>query len=175
MSKTFAEPATTSSLSSAAARSTISTATVPSWSVIVQSDLASSHVGQHLKHRGIKVKRAESVLKGSVIFPKAKVAFMVLEVTRQFLTQFAETENSPIASPSNDYTAALARVDKFTRIHGHCYILLQAPLFTERELAFLYHLQTRYLDVMSVDILISHSAEECVSAMLTISTVSKKN
>ncbi|RUS80912.1 hypothetical protein EGW08_011324 [Elysia chlorotica] len=181
-----------------------SPAPIPSnWSVIVQADLAASDIGQHLRQRGVKVKRAESVLSGSIIFPRCKVAFMVLELSRHLLAQFLDWHNESTAKDGEKhcpdqgtdmdvnapgackdkrdvtghdedddaYRTMITRVDKFTRIHRDCYILLQAPLFTERELAFLYQLQTRYMNMMSVDILICHNAEECVSAMMTISNL----
>ncbi|GFO24918.1 hypothetical protein PoB_005142300, partial [Plakobranchus ocellatus] len=115
------------------------------------------------------------------------VAFLVLELTQQLVSQFCSSNHVAISrrspAPSaargvprsgrdnpaivqqgdlgkeaaegekeetrgkidagKDYMEVLARVDKFTRIHAHCYVLLQAPLFTERELSALYLLQTR--------------------------------
>lgn len=171
----YATTKTTTKTTTATTTTSSSTSTcsgnTSSWSVIVHSDLAISSIGQHLRHRGVKLKRAESVLEGSVIFPKAKVAFLVVELTGDLLAQFTESKNSPNQPTQDNFTTAVARMDKFARIHGHCYILLQAPLFTERELAFLYHIQTRFLGSMSVDILMGHSADECVSAMLTIASL----
>ncbi|XP_059173605.1 uncharacterized protein LOC131954100 [Physella acuta] len=132
-------------------------------SVIVHGDLAESALVRRFKQKQIKIRTSWSVVKGSVIFPKAKVAFLIVELTKP------ATDGCPgqISSTSALGASDIERMDKFVNIHGHCYIVLQAPLFTDTELSTLSFLQTNYLQ-HKVDVLPAHSYDDCMTAMLTI-------
>ena len=100
------------------------------------------------------------MLPHTCLYPQSSVAFMLLPTT-SVLTNWPPTEQSKILPQIAEH------LDKFSRLHHKCYVLVTSPLIGANEQAVIGLLQEKFLSA-NMQFLPMHNARECVSSMQNI-------
>ncbi|XP_013074928.2 uncharacterized protein LOC106061367 [Biomphalaria glabrata] len=135
------------------------------WPVIVHTELTNSSVSKLLIQKRIKLRTSSLLSEGMVLFPKAKVVFLILELKKQLLSEM-ETSDAGLLNDGNN-CRIFNRIEKLKCFHGIPVVLLLAPLFTSKEFKAVSDLQIKYLSD-KVSFVPTHDAEETVAAMIAI-------
>lgn len=137
-----------------------------SWPIILNSLLASSSFGKIFKSKSDKVRTSENLSRGTVLFPMAKTAFLLVEISEKMMSQLKEaTGTTPVSQLTCDI---IQRIDKHASRHANSYVVLMAGLFTDREMEVVELLQIRYMTSRMQGFLYAHNAEEAVNVMMKV-------
>lgn len=106
------------------------------------------------------------MLPHTCLYPQSSVAFMLLPTT-SVLSSWPPTQQSHILPQIAEH------LEKFSRLHHKCYVLVTSPLMGKNEQAILSLLQDKFL-TNQIQFLPMHNSKECVSCMQNIARLSSR-
>lgn len=100
------------------------------------------------------------------MYPQSSIAFMILP-TSSILTSWPPTDQSKILPQ------LAGNIEKFSKLHHRCYILVSSPLIGSHEQAAIGLLQDSFLTA-NVQFLPMHNSKECVTCMQNVAKLTCK-
>ncbi|XP_051985514.1 protein SPO16 homolog [Xyrauchen texanus] len=135
--------------------------TSTSWktTVIISSSPQCDEPSQILLAQQHKIRRSDSILPSSFVFPLSGTAFLLV---------------TPEEFPAKHENAELfERIEKFMQVHRNSFLLLKAPVYGKREWEILSSVQNRFLGC-NLKVLPVHSTPNAVDGMLLIAKATSK-
>lgn len=156
------------------------------WLVILNNSLADSELHRLLKMQQLRIKGQSSpqkynyqvliflciytvssgTLPHTCLYPQSSIAFMILP-TSSILTSWPPTDQSKILPQLS------SNIEKFSKLHHRCYILVSSPLIGSHEQAAIGLLQENFLTA-NVQFLPMHNSNECVTCMQNVAKLTCK-
>ncbi|XP_067315772.1 protein SPO16 homolog isoform X2 [Pseudorasbora parva] len=126
-----------------------------SWktTVIVSSSPQCDEPSQILLAQQHRIRRSDSILSSSFVFPLSGTAFLLVTLG-EFSAKLEKTD-------------LFEKIEKFVHIHRNSFLLLQAPVYREKEWDIFSSVQNRFLGC-NLRVIPVHSTADVVKGMLII-------
>ncbi|XP_066548311.1 protein SPO16 homolog [Amia ocellicauda] len=124
--------------------------------IIISACLQNHEAALSLSAQQHRVRYSDSVERGTFIFPRSGIAFMIVD-TQQFPEE----------------AGLLEQIKKFIHVHRNGFLLLLASLHGEKQWGILSSIQQRFLG-SNLRVLPVHNIAEIVKSMLTIAKATSK-
>ncbi|TRY96447.1 hypothetical protein DNTS_027524 [Danionella cerebrum] len=132
-----------------------------SWktTVIISTSSLCDEASRILLAQHHKIRRSGSILHSSIVFPLSGTAFLLI-TPEEFPASLEEPE-------------LFKRIEKFVQVHRNSFLVLQAPVYGEKEWKILSSLQNRFLGC-NLRVIPAHSTADIVKGMLIIAKATSK-
>uniref|UniRef100_A0A0L8GZE0 Uncharacterized protein n=1 Tax=Octopus bimaculoides TaxID=37653 RepID=A0A0L8GZE0_OCTBM len=148
--------------------------------VIIHQSLSNSDIIALLRDSNYFIRFSSTVIKDSCIFPSSSVAFLIVDDVfnsrRQTClpqsTRLASTNEQGEHNDSDRSTELLNRMEKFSRLHQRCFVILRYSVFDSFATESLQNIQLKFLESrLQVIPVLNDNGQSVVEAMLNIAKV----
>ncbi|KAJ8035677.1 hypothetical protein HOLleu_19424 [Holothuria leucospilota] len=110
---------------------------------------------------------SDSTVPSTVIFPKSSIAFLISQKD-DILKEVSEKSNESLLSQE-----FIDRMDKFTKMHRNCYLVLKATPLDNNVWCAIWKIQQRFID-SRLQLIFAEKDMDCIQAMTTIAQATCK-